>query len=180
LRLLLHSTIAHSTREQAANLRFPVTAINRTDKVHEQAANRPNEARRPKGRPRDFSKRKASPRFSRFAVHLGITLRAGGRRLLLFQQRGHCGTGFTNNGAKPVAVLDVDYHHRNGTQNIFYDRDDVLFVSIHADPAFEYPSFCGYAGSLPSSPCSLGDRSVTIATSRFLTVGHPVLAARDL
>jgi acetoin utilization deacetylase AcuC-like enzyme len=40
----------------------------------------------------------------------------------------------------------VDYHHGNGTQDIFYDRDDVLFVSIHVDPAFDYPSFCGYAG----------------------------------
>jgi hypothetical protein len=47
---------------------------------------------------------------------------------------------FTNDGAKRVAVLDVDYHHGNGTQDIFYDRNDVLFVSIHADPAFEYPS----------------------------------------
>jgi acetoin utilization deacetylase AcuC-like enzyme len=53
---------------------------------------------------------------------------------------------FTNDGAKRVAVLDVDYHHGNGTQDIFYDRDDVLFVSIHVDPAFDYPSFCGYAG----------------------------------
>ena len=52
---------------------------------------------------------------------------------------------FIDRGAKRVAVLDVDYHHGNGTQDIFYDRDDVLFVSIHGDPAFEYPSFRGYA-----------------------------------
>jgi acetoin utilization deacetylase AcuC-like enzyme len=44
-----------------------------------------------------------------------------------------------------VAVLDVDYHHGNGTQQIFYDREDVLFVSLHADPAVEYPFFLGYA-----------------------------------
>jgi acetoin utilization deacetylase AcuC-like enzyme len=44
-----------------------------------------------------------------------------------------------------VAVLDVDYHHGNGTQRIFYERDDVLFVSLHADPVFEYPFFTGYA-----------------------------------
>jgi acetoin utilization deacetylase AcuC-like enzyme len=43
-----------------------------------------------------------------------------------------------------VAILDVDYHHGNGTQQIFYDRD-VLFVSLHADPAFEYPFLLGFA-----------------------------------
>jgi acetoin utilization deacetylase AcuC-like enzyme len=44
-----------------------------------------------------------------------------------------------------VAVLDIDYHHGNGTQQIFYERGDVLFVSIHADPARQYPYFAGYA-----------------------------------
>jgi acetoin utilization deacetylase AcuC-like enzyme len=44
-----------------------------------------------------------------------------------------------------VALLDVDYHCGNGTQDIFYERDDVLTISIHADPNFEYPHFWGYA-----------------------------------
>jgi len=44
-----------------------------------------------------------------------------------------------------VAILDVDYHHGNGTQAIFYDRPDVLFVSIHADPSFAFPHFSGFA-----------------------------------
>lgn len=44
-----------------------------------------------------------------------------------------------------VAVLDVDYHCGNGTQDIFYDRGDVLSLSIHADPDFEYPYYAGYA-----------------------------------
>lgn len=48
-------------------------------------------------------------------------------------------------GAGRVAILDVDYHHGNGTQQIFYDRGDVLFVSLHADPRVEYPYFLGYA-----------------------------------
>jgi acetoin utilization deacetylase AcuC-like enzyme len=43
-----------------------------------------------------------------------------------------------------IAVLDVDYHHGNGTQDIFYDRDDVLTVSIHGDPSFAYPYFTGF------------------------------------
>lgn len=48
-------------------------------------------------------------------------------------------------GAERVAILDVDYHHGNGTQAIFYDRSDVFFLSIHADPAEEYPYFLGHA-----------------------------------
>lgn len=48
-------------------------------------------------------------------------------------------------GCDRVCILDVDYHHGNGTQSIFYDRSDVLFVSLHADPTQEYPYFLGYA-----------------------------------
>lgn len=44
-----------------------------------------------------------------------------------------------------VALLDIDYHCGNGTQDIFYDRNDVLTISIHADPNFEYPHYAGYA-----------------------------------
>ena len=44
-----------------------------------------------------------------------------------------------------VALLDIDYHAGNGTQDIFYERDDVLTISIHADPDHEYPSFAGFA-----------------------------------
>jgi acetoin utilization deacetylase AcuC-like enzyme len=43
-----------------------------------------------------------------------------------------------------VAVLDLDVHHGNGTQHIFYDRSDVLTVSVHGDPAGLYPFFSGY------------------------------------
>lgn len=48
-------------------------------------------------------------------------------------------------GCERVAILDVDYHHGNGTQSIFYSRSDVLVANIHADPRVEYPSFLGYA-----------------------------------
>ncbi len=44
-----------------------------------------------------------------------------------------------------VAIVDVDVHHGNGTQGIFYDADDVLFVSLHAEPSNFYPFFAGYA-----------------------------------
>jgi acetoin utilization deacetylase AcuC-like enzyme len=48
-------------------------------------------------------------------------------------------------GQKNVAILDVDYHHGNGTQDIFLDRADVLYVSIHADPVMDYPYYWGHA-----------------------------------
>jgi acetoin utilization deacetylase AcuC-like enzyme len=44
-----------------------------------------------------------------------------------------------------VAILDVDYHHGNGTQQIFWRRGDVFYASIHADPARQYPFFLGHA-----------------------------------
>jgi acetoin utilization deacetylase AcuC-like enzyme len=44
-----------------------------------------------------------------------------------------------------VTILDVDYHHGNGTQQIFYDRDDVQYVSLHGDPARAYPYSVGFA-----------------------------------
>ena len=48
-------------------------------------------------------------------------------------------------GRRRIAILDVDYHHGNGTQDIFYARGDVLFVSLHADPVLDYPFFWGHA-----------------------------------
>ena len=47
-------------------------------------------------------------------------------------------------GRQRVAVLDVDYHHGNGTQTIFYERSDVFTASIHGDPRTEYPFFLGH------------------------------------
>jgi acetoin utilization deacetylase AcuC-like enzyme len=48
-------------------------------------------------------------------------------------------------GFARIAILDVDYHHGNGTQQLFWERGDVLYVSLHADPARAYPYFSGYA-----------------------------------
>ncbi len=52
---------------------------------------------------------------------------------------------FLDNDAARVAILDIDYHHGNGTQAIFYDRADVLLINLHGDPSVEYPYFLGYA-----------------------------------
>jgi len=48
-------------------------------------------------------------------------------------------------GRERVAILDVDYHHGNGTQDIFWDRGDIFFASLHADPATDYPFYWGHA-----------------------------------
>lgn len=51
-------------------------------------------------------------------------------------------------GAARVAVLDLDFHHGNGTQEIFWERSDVLFASLHGDPSTEYPFFLGAADEI--------------------------------
>jgi acetoin utilization deacetylase AcuC-like enzyme len=61
-------------------------------------------------------------------------------------------------GCDRVAVLDVDFHHGNGTQSIFYERPDVLVVSVHGDPRTEYPFYLGHAdecGAGPGWGCNL-------------------------
>jgi acetoin utilization deacetylase AcuC-like enzyme len=55
-------------------------------------------------------------------------------------------------GKARVAIIDVDFHHGNGTQQIFYDREDVLFVSIHGDPAVTFPYYAGYADETGNGP----------------------------
>lgn len=61
-----------------------------------------------------------------------------------------------------VAIVDVDYHHGNGTQDIFYDRDDVLTVSLHADPDRAYPFFSGGADEVGAGPGAGHNRNVPL------------------
>ena len=78
--------------------------------------------------------------------------RPPGHHAMADQSGGYCylnnaaiaAQAFLDQGAGRVALLDVDYHHGNGGQSIFYQRDDVFFVSLHATPAQEYPHFLGY------------------------------------
>jgi acetoin utilization deacetylase AcuC-like enzyme len=46
---------------------------------------------------------------------------------------------------KRVAITDFDTHHGDGTQQVFYARGDILYVSVHTDPSAYYPHFAGYA-----------------------------------
>jgi acetoin utilization deacetylase AcuC-like enzyme len=93
-----------------------------------------------------------------------------------------------------VAVLDIDYHHGNGTQEVFYRDPDVLYVSLHADPRFDYPFYWGFADergdgpgegtnlNLPLPPAT-GDRDYLTALGTALAEverfapGHIVLSA---
>lgn len=95
----------------------------------------------------------ASPSSSSFTLHPSsfALCRPPGHHAGKDYAGGYC---FINNAAVAahwlsskghVAVIDIDYHCGNGTQDIFYERDDVLTISIHADPDFEYPSYFGFA-----------------------------------
>jgi acetoin utilization deacetylase AcuC-like enzyme len=53
-----------------------------------------------------------------------------------------------DDGLQRVAILDIDYHHGNGTQDIFYPRRDVLCISLHADPRTDYPYYSGHADEM--------------------------------
>jgi acetoin utilization deacetylase AcuC-like enzyme len=58
----------------------------------------------------------------------------------------------TRRAGEPVAILDVDVHHGNGTQQIFWRRGEVFYASIHADPADLYPFFLGHADEIGEGP----------------------------
>jgi acetoin utilization deacetylase AcuC-like enzyme len=73
-----------------------------------------------------------------------------------------------------VAVLDVDFHHGNGTQDIFYTDPAVLYVSVHADPDRHYPFFTGGVGETGAGPGTGATRNFPIPDdtedSAYLTV----------
>ncbi len=76
-----------------------------------------------------------------------------------------------------IAVLDVDVHHGNGTQGIFYERGDVLTVSIHADPAHYYPFFWGYAGETGEGAGAGANLNLPLALGTGMAGYRPALAA---
>ena len=92
-------------------------------------------------RPRD-----APPWRTPCAARPGTTQRGGVRRLVLPEQRRHRRRRAAGPGRPRVAVLDIDAHHGNGTQAIFYNRGDVFYGSVHVDPgAGWFPHFIGFA-----------------------------------
>jgi len=79
-------------------------------------------------------------------------------------------------GAERVAILDVDYHHGNGTQDIFWDRDDVFFASLHGDPRIDYPFYWGHADERGEG---VGDGATLNLPLPHGTTIAPYLAALD-
>jgi acetoin utilization deacetylase AcuC-like enzyme len=75
--------------------------------------------------------------------HHAARAMAGG--YCLFNNAAIAAESIARASGEPVAILDVDYHHGNGTQQIFWQRGDVLYVSLHADPDRKYPFFLGRA-----------------------------------
>jgi acetoin utilization deacetylase AcuC-like enzyme len=82
---------------------------------------------------------------------------------------------FADAGLRP-AVLDVDYHHGNGTQSIFYARPDVLFCSLHADPSFAYPHFLGFADETGEGPGAGFNLNLPLPAHTDWSVYEPALA----
>ncbi len=92
--------------------------------------------------------------------HAYTLTRPPGHHAYAARAGGHC---YVNNaaiaaqrlrdrGAARVAVLDIDSHHGNGTQGIFWERPDILFVSLHGDPEGYYPWFVGHATERGGGP----------------------------
>jgi len=82
----------------------------------------------------------------------------------------------TRASAERVAILDVDYHHGNGTQQIFWRRGDVLYVSLHADPDRQYPYFLGRADETGEGEGSGANLNIPLPAG---TTDDPYLAALD-
>ena len=82
-------------------------------------------------------------------------------------------------GLRP-AILDVDLHHGNGTQGIFYARKDVLTVSIHADPARFYPFYGGHAHGRGAGGGLGYTLTLPLPASCFLSVTWHVRSSRRL
>ncbi|MDQ2941836.1 MAG: histone deacetylase family protein [Chloroflexota bacterium] len=79
-------------------------------------------------------------------------------------------------GAARVAILDVDYHHGNGTQQIFWERGDVFYLSLHGDPRAAYPYFSGYAPELGAGAGVGRNRNFPLAPHTAVAGYAPVLA----
>jgi acetoin utilization deacetylase AcuC-like enzyme len=77
-----------------------------------------------------------------------------------------------------VAIVDVDYHHGNGTQDIFWDEPRVFFASLHADPAVDYPYYSGYSDEIGGKNGSVVNVALPHGTgeSEYLSALEKVLA----
>lgn len=92
-----------------------------------------------------------------------------------------CAQYFLDQGSTRVAILDIDFHHGNGTQEIFYDRNDVHFFSIHGDPSLVFPHFLGYEDETGEGPGQGANRNWVFGPQTpFSTWVNALDAAIDL
>lgn len=82
--------------------------------------------------------------------HHAYAARAGGHCYL--NNTAIAAQSLRTHGAARVAILDIDSHHGNGTQGIFWDRPDILFASLHGDPGGYYPWYVGHASERGAGP----------------------------
>jgi acetoin utilization deacetylase AcuC-like enzyme len=80
------------------------------------------------------------------------------------------------NPAALIAVLDVDFHHGNGTQSIYYDRTDTLVTSIHGDPRTNYPYFLGHADEVGTGAAEGWNANFPLADGARWATYEPALA----
>jgi acetoin utilization deacetylase AcuC-like enzyme len=79
-------------------------------------------------------------------------------------------------GYGAVVILDIDYHHGNGTQDIFYEDGTVFFCSIHADPRTDYPFYWGHADETGAGPGEGATLNLPLPQG---TAGEGYIAALD-
>ncbi len=82
-----------------------------------------------------------------------------------------------DSGAARVAILDIDFHHGNGTQDIFWERGDVLYVSIHGDPVEAFPYFLGFAEETGAGSGEGANMNLPLARGSDFTIWGAALDA---
>jgi acetoin utilization deacetylase AcuC-like enzyme len=92
--------------------------------------------------------------------HAGTTMIGG---FCFFNNAAVVASEWSSRLSAPVAILDVDIHHGNGTQQIFYERGDVVYASLHADPERAFPYFTGHADETGAGPGAGANRNFTLA-----------------
>ncbi|HEX8024713.1 MAG TPA: histone deacetylase family protein [Candidatus Limnocylindrales bacterium] len=101
--------------------------------------------------------------------------RAGG--FCFFNNAAIAAEAYTRSTGEPVAILDLDYHHGNGTQQLFWRRGDVFYASLHADPRRMYPFFLGHANETGEAEGAGANLNIPLPKA---TDDEPYLAALEV
>ncbi|QWW68039.1 histone deacetylase family protein [Rhizobium sp. WYJ-E13] len=105
--------------------------------------------------------------------HAGIDLFGG---YCFINNSGVAAQRLLDHGAGKIAVLDVDFHHGNGTQDLFYRRGDVFTASLHGDPIHAFPYFLGYADEVGEGEGEGANRNYPMARGTGFDVWSAALA----